>query len=408
MKLFILPQIVLIVNISAAGWNPGHFEYNNLLDTWQPKPEHSIWTEGHGTKHSSYTQRAKEGTSAERTLKDQVPRIATQHVFHDHDVDHHLTYYPYLVHKRTIPRLIVYVQTLKTPDGKPLSLFPLLENKTGITHVILASVHLHQRPGEIRLNDNAFSDKLWDPIWGDVKVLQKSGVRVMMMLGGAAGGTYGRLNGTDEEFYKYYYPLRDLIKRYNIDGLDLDIEENVPLSTPIRLLTALHRDLGPSFILTMAPLSSALAQKDGQNLSGFSYFSLDEFATVPGSDTKLVHWFNAQFYGHFPRGSPSYERILEQGWEPERVVMGVLDCADDGQPNGFVHVEDLGKTVKSLRRETRDSFGGVCGWEYWNAGTSECEKTEPWMWVKKVGRALFEDLSYLEKFQEEVRGEKGD
>lgn len=150
----------------------------------------------------------------------------------------------------------------------------------------------------------------------------------------------------------------------------------------------------------MAPLSSALAHKDGQNLSGFSYFLLDSFATVPGSDSKLVHWYNGQFYGGFARGPPMYQSVLEQGWEPERVVMGVLDCADDGQPNGFVHVEQLGETVRSLRRETRDSFGGISGWEYWDAGGSEFARIENWMWVKKMGEALFEDLEYVEEGRE--------
>lgn len=153
----------------------------------------------------------------------------------------------------------------------------------------------------------------------------------------------------------------------------------------------------------MAPLASALAHKDGQNLSGFSYFTLDEFATAPGSDTKLVHWYNGMFYGGFARGPPFYESVMEQGWDPERVVLGVLDCKDDGQPNGFVHVEDLGVTISGLRRATRDSFGGVSGWEYWDAGQSEHEKIEPWMWVKKVGEALFEELPYVEEVKSELR-----
>ncbi|KAH6706455.1 glycoside hydrolase superfamily [Leptodontidium sp. MPI-SDFR-AT-0119] len=372
-----------------------------MLGIWLPK--HEVWTDEHHIKHHSDRQREKAlHQEAQTDAEHKIPGIANHHVLHDHEVDHYLTFYPHPVHKRTIPRLIVYVQTFTTPDGKPLSLFPLLEHETGITHVILASVHLHEHPGEIRLNDNHFGEPVWDRIWEEVKVLQENGVKVMLMLGGAAAGTYRRLNGTEKEFYDYYYPLRDLIQRYNIDGLDLDIEEKVPLSVPIRLLTALHRDLGSSFILTMAPLASALAHKDGQNLSGFSYFDLDSFATVPGSDTKLVHWYNGMFYGGFERGPPFYQSVMEQGWESERVVMGVLDCADDGQPNGFVHVETLGETVRALRRDTRDSFGGVSGWEYWDAGQSEFEKIEPWMWVKKVGEALFEELPY----EEENNGQK--
>ncbi|KAK0112434.1 hypothetical protein ONS96_001675 [Cadophora gregata f. sp. sojae] len=404
MKLLGLGAILsLAINIIAS--NVGNFEYNDVLGIWLPK--HEVWTDEHHIKH--HDRRIREREPEHHQHEHKIPGIASQYVIHEdaaihkHDADHHLTFYPHPEHKRNIPRLIVYVQTFRTPDGKPLSLLPLLEHQTGITHVILASVHLHEKPGEIRLNDHAFSDPTWDLIWEEVKILQNNGVKVMVMLGGAAAGTYKRLNGTDQEFYEYYHPLRQLLQTYNLDGIDLDIEETVPLTVPIRLLTALHRDFGPEFILTMAPLASALAHKDGQNLSGFSYFLLDEFATVPGSDTKLVHWYNGMFYGGFARGPPFYESVLEQGWEPERVVMGVLDCKDDGQPNGFVGVETLGETVRSLRRGTRESFGGVSGWEYWDAGQSEDVVIEPWMWVKRIGEALFEKLPYVEEGKSELR-----
>lgn len=200
------------------------------------------------------------------------------------------------------------------------------------------------------------------------------------------------------QFYAFYHPLLKLIKQYNLDGLDIDIEERVSLSVPLRLLNALYRDLGPSFILTMTPIASALLsspsdpENDETNLSGFSYHQLDTLATVPGSSTKLIHWFNAMFYGHFPKGPPHYEDVIEAGWEPERVIMGVLDCADDGQPNGFLRIERLGERVGELRG-LYERFGGVAGWEYFDAGGSDKgedgAKVENWEWVKRVGGVLF-------------------
>jgi hypothetical protein len=97
------------------------------------------------------------------------------------------------------PRLVIYVQTFKTPDGKPLSLLPLLENETKVTHVILASMHLHKDPGIIKLNDYSFDSPHYDSIWHDVEILQNHGVKVMGLLGGAAKGTYTNLNGTEKE-----------------------------------------------------------------------------------------------------------------------------------------------------------------------------------------------------------------
>lgn len=293
----------------------------------------------------------------------------------------------------------MYVQTFQTPSKEPLSLLPLLERETKVTHIILASLHLHDVPGEIRLNDHKLSDPYWSQLWLEKMVLQHRGIKVMALLGGAAGGTYKRLNGSDasvsnfpvpillskatnpleteklahpsQQFYAFYNPLLRVLREYSFDGIDLDIEEDVDISTPIRLMTALRRDLGPDFIITMAPLASALSDKLGQNLSGFSYFDLDMFATMPGSDEKLVSWYNGLFYGGFARGPPFFESVVQAGWDPNRVVMVVLDCAEDGQPNGFVHIETLQETIKDLRG-LHPSLGGIGGWEYHDAGMSDC------------------------------------
>jgi len=146
--------------------------------------------------------------------------------------------------------------------------------------------------------------------------------------------------------------------------------------------------MGPKFLITMVPLASALADEAGQNPSGFSYFDLDELATVPGSDRKLISWFNGMFYGGFSRGPPLYQSVIDAGWDPERVVMTVLDCANDGQPNGFLRIETLRKTIIDLRG-MYPKFGGLAGWEYHDAGASDSDDMQPWTWVKMVGQALF-------------------
>lgn len=96
-------------------------------------------------------------------------------------------------------RSVVYVQTFMTPEHKPLSLLPLLDHETKVTHIILASMHLHDEPGVIKLNDDDFDFPKWDRLWGEVKILQKAGIKVMGLLGGAAKGTYSKLNGTEKE-----------------------------------------------------------------------------------------------------------------------------------------------------------------------------------------------------------------
>lgn len=96
------------------------------------------------------------------------------------------------------PRLIVYHQTIHDPRGNYHSLLPLLTNNTGITHVIVAAIHLNDEPGYLTLNDHRPDDKRFDQLWGEVSWLQGSGVKVMGMLGGAAKGSFEKLSGDDE------------------------------------------------------------------------------------------------------------------------------------------------------------------------------------------------------------------
>lgn len=105
---------------------------------------------------------------------------------------------PKLLPPSTGPRLIVYHQTIHDPQGNCNSLLPLLTNSTGVTHVIVAAIHLNDGPGNITLNDHRPDDKRYDQLWGEVSWLQGSGVKVLGMLGGAAKGTFERLSGDDE------------------------------------------------------------------------------------------------------------------------------------------------------------------------------------------------------------------
>lgn len=79
-----------------------------------------------------------------------------------------------------------------------------------------------------------------------------------------------------------------------MDGLDLDIEEQVDVSCPLNLLRRLNQDFGTNFILTMAPVATDL-QPSEYGLGGFSYSSLDSQATASGKPNgKLVNWYNGE------------------------------------------------------------------------------------------------------------------
>lgn len=89
-------------------------------------------------------------------------------------------------------RNVAYVQTFTDSSGNFLDLTQLVTQNTGVTHVILSSLHLDS-PIEIHLNDNDIGSSYWDPLWPMVQTLQSSGVKVMLMMGGAAHGSYVNL-----------------------------------------------------------------------------------------------------------------------------------------------------------------------------------------------------------------------
>ncbi|KAH9876430.1 hypothetical protein J1614_003561 [Plenodomus biglobosus] len=306
---------------------------------------------------------------------------------------------PKLLPPSTGPRLIVYHQTFHDPDGTYHSLLPLLTNNTGITHVIIAAIHINDGPGNITLNDHKPDDKRFDQLWGEVNWLQGSGVKVLGMLGGAAKGSFEKLGGDDESFEAYYTPLSHLIRRYSLSGLDLDIEEVVPLSTPTRLISRLRKDFGPDFLITLAPVATALLPDPNipahlrpprpmlasgpspnplhptlPHLSGFSYPELE--CSVYG---KEIAWYNTQFYCGWGNAETTafYDAIIAAGWNPHRIVLGVVSNPANGA--GHVDIARLRDTCARLRHKysapLSTGFGGVMAWEYFNCGSCEQDIT---------------------------------
>jgi hypothetical protein len=178
------------------------------------------------------------------------------------------------------------------------------------------------------------------------------------------------------------------LRSHNINGLDLDVEENVSIDSLLQLSRQLVADMGKDFILTSAPVASAMFQSGASNLNNVSYFDFDAQATdVNRPNGKLISWYNIQAYNGW--GNPSttftYDNVIQSGWAPSRIVLGVPDSPADA--SGWVALSQLGSVITALRREYSD-FGGVVGWEYFNAGTAD-GLTNAWQWVKQIGSDLF-------------------
>ncbi|KAI1384872.1 glycoside hydrolase family 18 protein [Hypoxylon trugodes] len=271
-------------------------------------------------------------------------------------------------------RVVIYYQTFNYNGSATdhVSLLPLVNNgAASVTHVLIAAIHIQDDDGGIHLNNLKPSDPEFDQVWSDAAQLQAAGVTVMGMLGGAAAGSYAKLDGDDASFEKYYAPLHDMIGTYNLQGLDLDVEENFSLNGVIRLIDRLKKDFGDGFIISLAPVASALT-KGGGNLSGFSYFDLE---SQRGSS---IGFYNAQFYYGWGDASSAsdYEAIVDDGFPANKVVLGLVTDPSNG--SGFVALDSEAGVLSELISEN-SGFGGVAGWEYFNSQPGG--DASPWEWA---------------------------
>jgi hypothetical protein len=278
-----------------------------------------------------------------------------------------------------LPRLITYYQTHHDPAGNFISILPLITQPgIAITHVILAAIHINDDPQNLTLNDHRPDHPRFQTLWAELRILQASGVRVMGMLGGAAKGSYERLDGSPEDFERFYQPVRDLIRERALDGLDLDVEEEMSLAGIIRLIDRLRSDFGKDFIITLAPVAFSLIDFT-KNLSGFDYEALE---VMRG---KEIAWYNTQFYcGWGDVSNPlMYDMIMQRGWQPDKIVVGLVTNPENG--GGFVPFEPL-SMVMTVLRGRYGGFGGVMGWEYFNSMPGGKER--PWEWARRMTTIL--------------------
>ena len=286
------------------------------------------------------------------------------------------------------PRVILYHQTHHQNGDQLVPLKPLLS--TPLTHLILAAIHLNKDDANphITLNDHHPSDARNNKLWPAVRELQDGGIKVLGMLGGAAKGSFQVLDwaftiaplvgqGGEERFETYYTLLHNFVKERQLDGLDLDVEEEMSLPGIIRLVDRLKRDFGPDFIITLAPVAAALYTRDPRgNLSGFDYAALDS------ERGESINWYNTQFYNGWgdAKEPQHYFACLAQQFDPEKVVMGVLTNQANG-PSGFVEMGVLIESILSINEMCGNMgkrFGGVMGWEYFNAETGMGGGPEAW------------------------------
>ncbi|QWF78874.1 glycosyl hydrolase family 18 protein [Amycolatopsis sp. CA-230715] len=246
--------------------------------------------------------------------------------------------------------VVAYYQT-QYSNGAYVSPAPL----RGIaTDVEVGALHLND-DGSVHLNDEPPSAPKFTRMWSDLAALHDSGVRVSAFVGGAAHGSYANLH---KDFDRYYGLLRDTLRTYHLDGVDLDIEEPFSLEDTQHLISQLRTDFGNDFVVTLAPVASDMT--GATNFSGgFDYRTLEKQA---GGQ---ISWYNVQFYCGWGSlgGTGDYDGVMGS-FPASRIVAGTV--TNPANCGGYVEPGALANTIRSLAGAHQD-LGGVAGWEYFNS-----------------------------------------
>ncbi|KAM0481887.1 hypothetical protein ACHAPX_003216 [Trichoderma viride] len=279
-----------------------------------------------------------------------------------------------------LPRLVIYFQTTHDQNNNPISMLPLINEKgIALTHLIVCSFHINAG-GVIHLNDFPPDDPHFSTLWNETVIMKQAGVKIMGMVGGAAGGSYSTttLDSSNSTTFEHYYgQLHDLIVNFELEGMDLDVEQPFSQSGINRLISRLRSDFGPDFLITLAPVATAL--ENSANLSGFNY---NQLQTDEGSS---IDWYNTQFYSGFgTMESPNdFINIVNTGYSPDIIVAGqVTNPSGNG---GYIPLADLNRTIITLDQKY-SQIGGVMGWEYFNSLPGDT--SAPWEWAQIVTEIL--------------------
>jgi hypothetical protein len=339
----------------------------------------------------------------------------------------------------------MYHQTIHR-DGVLVPIRELVDLPTGLTHLYVAAWHVNGARN-VTLNDLPPTHEVNDGFWRDVRAIQRSGVKVLAMLGGAARGSYEQLRLRGDDYLEHYHPMLErylplmvLLKHYGFDGIDLDVEEHMTLDDVRRLINRVRADFGSNFLITLAPVfpamlaprplphagaanpgiinpeelrggpvdasvvaaesaddesslqttplcrarGAAVAASRSSRRRNLSGFSYAELEASP--EGRQVAWYNVQLYcGWGDAGdAASYDAMVARGWDPRRIVLGTVASAEHGA--GYVRPDVLARTLRRHVDVYGDDFGGLMGWEYWHAGHDA--GWAPWRWVATMGEAM--------------------
>lgn len=262
------------------------------------------------------------------------------------------------------PRVVTYFAYFHTDQntGPYTPILPILDDKSGITDVLLFVCDLHDTEPYLTVGGAPPDNTTFlGPLWNDTATLQAGGINVLASFGGYSSNMFLLL----EQNFTFYYPiLENFLKTYNLSGVDFDIEPSTNTLTSyatgesiVQLLKAVRTSFGPDFLVTMAPVADDLTNIQAF-YSGFNYQLLDA-AAVDDDGNHIIDFFNAQFYSGYGNcnTTENYDQAVAAGFAPERIVM--LVPADENDAGPFCSIETLEGVATALAKNYSTSFGGM-------------------------------------------------
>ncbi|KIK53802.1 glycoside hydrolase family 18 protein [Collybiopsis luxurians FD-317 M1] len=285
-----------------------------------------------------------------------------------------------------VHRVVVYYQTqypeinidwkldfLMMKMTKYLSPIPLI----GLaSHLIVSAFHLDGNDNIIYLNKDPPHHASYVRMWRDIARMQGSGVKVIGMLGGASDSSFKNLK---DNFGDWYKKLLECIKEYRLDGFDLAIKEKVDLDVVVKLIQNLRANFGVDFIITLAPVASALMGGE-DSVSGLTY------SDIESSYGDQIDWYNVQFYLDSTTTASQdtiatvYTDIVDKcPLDPGQMVISTTTALL--YKPGFTKLDVVRTNVGELLQKYGHCFGGIAGWEYAN---SMPDRTVYWTWAAQM------------------------
>lgn len=198
--------------------------------------------------------------------------------------------------------------------------------------------------------------------------LQANNQKVMISFGGGEMSTaaYKGIVGSE---VKLAQSIAAFIKKYNLDGIDLDYEDTAGfmgtagyngVDLLVNLTKALRQELPSSqYLITHAPQPPYLEVGSG----------MDGYVQIMQQAGEDIDWLNIQFYNNPPwSGNPSeiiksyhtYSQL--QGMSPEKTIIGLPVTSHDAG-SGYIPVNEIvTDIIEPIQQD--GVLGGMMNWQF--------------------------------------------